>query len=73
MSDVQAARCGSSAANPVIIKGGPLTFFAKIKTTSDVDNARSALNLAVRQAITNTNLIPGLELTDSDNNPLSLG
>mgnify|MGYP003631962942 CR=1 FL=1 len=72
MSDVQAARCGSSAANPVIIKGGPLTFFAKIKTTSDVDNARSALNLAVRQAITNTNLIPGLELTDSDNNPLNM-
>ena len=72
MSDIQNAKTGTSAANPLIIKGGPLTFFAKIKTTSDVDNARSALNLAVRQAITNTNLIPGLELTDSDDNPLNM-
>jgi hypothetical protein len=72
MSGIQAARCGSSAANPVIIKGGPLTFFAKIKTTGDVDNARSALNLAVREAITNTNLIIGSELTDSENNPLNM-
>jgi hypothetical protein len=42
---------GTSAANPLILKGGAVSFSVKLKTLSSInDNARSALNSAVKLA-----------------------
>ena len=42
---------GTSAGNPLILKGGPITFSVKLKATSDISSARTKVNKAFRKAI----------------------
>lgn len=49
------AKYGTSAANPLILKGGAVSFSVKLKTLSSInDNARAALNSAVKLAFDST-------------------
>lgn len=44
---------GTSAANPLILKGGAVSFYAKIKTTEEIDNAQFRINAAFKKALLN--------------------
>ena len=56
MDQVLTAALGSSAANPVIIQGGSVSFSAKLFVPEDIDNAKFKLNQLVRIALTNKNI-----------------
>lgn len=51
---------GTSAANPLIIKGEKLTFSVGIKINEDLEDAREKLSLAIYDALTKNELNPDL-------------
>jgi len=75
VSDVTAY--GTSAANPVILKGGAVTFFAKIKTTQEISsNTQQKINQAFKKALLNQETEEGfevLEVQSSDSYNLDVG
>jgi len=56
MVEQQSAIVGSSAAHPIIIKGGVITFSVSLEITQDLSDAQAKLNLAVREAFINKNI-----------------
>lgn len=66
MDDVLTAKCGTSATNPLIIKGGPVTFSIKLFVPEDIEDAKSKINKTVRFALPNKNL-PSSTFPDPNN------
>lgn len=68
---------GTSAANPVILKGGAVNFFAKIKTTQEIgQNTQQKINQAFKKALLNQEAEEGfevLEVQSSDSYNLDVG
>lgn len=56
---------GTSAANPIILKGGAVTFFAKIKTTQEISsNTQQKINQAFKKALLNQSNEQGFEVLE---------
>lgn len=56
---------GTSAANPIILKGGAVTFFAKIKTTQEISsNTQQKINQAFKKALLNQDNEQGFEVLE---------
>jgi len=68
--DTPTATYGTSAANPLIIKGGAVNFYAKIKTTqeitSDETSVQEKINQAFRAAFTGEEMGGGFTIENID-------